>query len=83
MIKTSIILWRIGKLSYARKEDIIVEFDSLEKFDKEYIRRVIENKIGFKMYDNNDEKQKQYEDLNNSFVDEHGMIEIRYHEYIK
>lgn len=82
-VKTSIILWRVGKLNYAKKEDVIAEFDSVEKFDKEYIRRFIKDKTGLKMYDNTDEKQKQYEDLNNSFVNENGTIEIRYHEFIK
>jgi len=82
-IKTSIILWRVGKLNYAKKEDIIVEFESREKFDKEYIRRLAEEKVGFKLYDNNNEKQKQLEDLNNSFVDKTDTVEIRYHEEIK
>jgi hypothetical protein len=83
MVKTSIILWRVGKLNYARKEDVIIEFESNEKFDKEYIRRSAEDKVGFKLYDNSEEKQKQLEDVSKSFVDEHGAVEIRYHEFIK
>jgi len=82
-IKTSVILWRVGKLNYARKEDAIIELESIERFDKEYIRRLVEDKVGFKLYDNNNEKQKQLEDLNNSFIDKTDTVEIRYHEFIK
>ena len=79
-VKTSAILWRIGNEPYNKQSDIITEFTSVDNFDKEYIRTVIENKIGFKLYDNNDEKQKQFEDLSNSFVDKNGIVEIRYFE---
>lgn len=81
MVKTTIVLWRIGKLNYFLiKGDPIAEFESIEKFDREYIRKIAEDKLGFKLFDNDDEKQKQFEDLNNSFIDESRIVEIRYHE---
>lgn len=79
-VKTTIILWRVGNKQCNKESDKIATFTSVDRFDKEYIRKVAEEKIGFKLYNNQNIEQKKYEDLNNSFVDKNNIVEIRYFE---
>jgi len=69
MIKTTIYLHRIGKRLFGRECDEISVFDTVEKPEDDYISKIIEQKLGFKMAKGE----------NNSFVTEDNRIEVRYH----
>ena len=69
MIKTTIYLHRIGKRLFGRECDEISVFDTVEKPEDDYIGKIIEQKLGFKIAKGE----------NNSFVTEDNRIEVRYH----
>jgi len=71
VIRTTIYLYRIGERLYGKSCDTIVEFDIIEKPEDDYIGKIIEQKLGFKMMKGE----------SNSFVTEDGRIEIRYHHW--
>ena len=69
MIKTTIYLHRIGKRLFGRECDEISVFDIIEKPEDDYISKIIEQKLGFKMVKGE----------GNSFITEDNRIEVRYH----
>ena len=71
MIRTTIYLNRIGERLFGRECDAIAIFDMVEKPEDDYIGKIIEQKLGFKMMKGE----------SNSFVTEDGRIEIRYHHW--
>ena len=71
MIKTTIFLHRIGEKLFSRECDAISVFYIVEKPEDDYISKIIEQKLGFKMIKGE----------GNSFVTEDNRIEVRYHHW--
>jgi len=71
MIRTTIYLHRIGNKLFGREYDEISVFYIVEKPEDDYISKIIEQKLGFKMVKGE----------GNSFVTEDNRIEVRYHHW--
>lgn len=76
MVKTTIMLWRIGKRNLNTSHEIIT-IESVGKLEEKQIKGIIEKEMGFEVL-----KCPDTDFTKNSFTDISGNIEIKYHEYI-